>query len=106
MPSVRDKLILNGGGLAAGDCAVAGNADGLQEQFATAGVIAREIADAGLLWHADVSAFTTKLEGICKEADDAQDHYIGKQNKCRLAVRELTDEMRVWLDKRLLPPAP
>jgi len=99
MPGVRDKLILNSGNLAAGDCAVDGNADAIQEQFATAGIAAKEIEEAGFLWHPDALAFRSEAEGICSRIDTAQDAYITAQNECRLDLRSLTDRMRQWFDK-------
>jgi hypothetical protein len=107
MPSLRDKLLLNSGGLAAGNCAVAGNADGLQDQFSTALIIAREIEDKGYLWHPDVLKFRDRVKEICTRIDIAQDDYIEAQTQARLELRSLTDEMREWFDLMAQkPPTP
>lgn len=104
MPGIRDKIIINSGNLAAGDCAVDGNAEGIQEQFATAGIIAEEIEKANLLGDPTALGFRDSLEDICKTIDAAQDRYITAQTKCRLAVRDLTDQMRRWFDSSQFPP--
>lgn len=106
MPSLRDKLLLNSGGLAAGNCTVAGAADGLQDQFSTALIIAREIEDAGHLWNPDVLNFRDRVKEICTKVDKAQDHYISALTRARLDLRRLTDEMREWFDMMLQQPPP
>lgn len=100
MPGVKDKLLLNEGGLAAGDCVVAGQADALQEQYSTAGIIAKEIEDAGLLNSPDALKFKSAVESICQNIDNAQDAYVKAQHEARLQLRELTDKMRVWFDQQ------
>jgi hypothetical protein len=103
MPGARNKLLLNSGGLKAGDCAVRGNAEATQEQFATALIVAEEIEKAGHLGDPQAMIFLHKIEAICKRSDKVQDAYIRSQLRDRLELRTVTDEMRLWIDSILFP---
>jgi hypothetical protein len=108
MAGLKDKLLLNEGGIVAGGCAVSGNQDAVEEQFKTASMVAAEIEKHGLLWHPDVVAFKSNVESVCVALDDAQDAYLKAMHEGRLQLRALTDKMRTWLDRQIqsAPPAP
>lgn len=104
MPGVIDKIRINSGDIAADDEMSQGNARAIQRIYENAAMLGEEIKAHGWLWEPDVKDFQARQENLCQQYEGDCYNYHEHQHKHITQMRELVNDMRVWLDKKLQQP--
>lgn len=104
MPLARDKILINSGDIAGDDAISAGNAEAIQQAYAGALILATEIHEKGWDKEPDALDFLKRQEHLCAQYEgDYYEHHEHQRDHLK-QMRALTNDMRLWLDKRLLKP--
>jgi len=104
MPLARNKIILNGGGGGGNNAVIGGNAKGLKKVYENAEFLADELETNGWLKEPDALKFKERMEGLCTPFHATQKAYQKAQLDHKDGVEALVEDMRNYIDKKLLQP--
>lgn len=104
MPYVQDKIIINSKGGSGNNAVISGNAKGIDRVLEGAEIMGDEIASNGWLTEAEALNFKGRMEKLCDAFHAAQKIYQHAQLDYKDGVEALVDDMRNWIDKKLMTP--
>lgn len=101
MPLAPDKIRINSGDIAGDDDISTGNAKAIQRAYTNALVLGEEMEKHGWLLEPQALDFLKRQETLCAQYEgDYFEHHKHQQEHLK-AMRELVNDMRLWVDKML-----